>query len=348
MKTRIESSRMEAAERERIVFSSFLDRARDLYTAIEGMGKIISELDFFSSLAYLSLECGYVRPELQESDDISIINGRHPVVEAYSGREGYTANSFSSSQSRFALITGPNMAGKSTYLREVAIITLMAHMGSFVPAESAMIPITDRIYCRVGASDNLARGESTFLVEMTETAAILRGATEHSLIIMDEIGRGTSTQDGMSIAYAVMQYLKKLSAITLFATHYHELTMLDTSGMQLLHMAVLEERNNITFLRKAEPGVAASSYGIHVAKLAGLPRGVIKEAMLFQKHHFADYSFDTSQGDLFIDSAGEVNENPLSDMIADIEAFDTDTSTPLEALMFVSALKRKVKSLKEE
>ena len=234
------------------------------------------------------------------------------------------------------------MAGKSTYLREVAIIALMAHMGSFVPADSAKVPIIDRIYCRVGASDNLARGESTFLVEMTETAAILRGATERSLIIMDEIGRGTSTQDGMSIAYAVMEYLRKLGSITLFATHYHELTMLDTRGMQLLHMSVLEERNSITFLRKAEPGAATSSYGIHVAKLAGLPREVIKEATVFQKKHFADYSFDTSQGDLFIDSDNDKEES-LSDEILDaIDSFDVDTSTPIEALMFIRDLKSRL------
>ncbi len=342
MKAKIAGAREEAAVREKAVFSSFLDRARSIARAIEDMGRIISLLDFYSSLAYLALECGYTRPEIAEGAELEIVNGRHPVVEAFTGRENYTANSFSSSASRFALITGPNMAGKSTYLREVAIIVLMAHIGSFVPADKAMIPITDRIYCRVGASDNLARGESTFLVEMTETAAILRGATERSLIIMDEIGRGTSTQDGMSIAYAVMEYLKKLGAVTLFATHYHELTMLDTSGMQLLHMAVREEKSSITFLRKAEPGVAASSYGIHVAKLAGLPKDVVKEAVSFQKKHFADYSFDSAQGDLFIDSRDEEDENPIAEVIDEIEAYDTDTSTPLEALMFITDLKRKL------
>ena len=235
------------------------------------------------------------------------------------------------------------MAGKSTYLRQIAIITLMAHMGSFVPASSAVIPLTDRIFCRVGASDNLSRGESTFLVEMSETAMILRSATRRSLVIMDEIGRGTSTEDGMSIAYAVMEYMKKLGAITLFATHYHELTMLDTSGIQLLHMAVREERSTISFLRKAEPGVSASSYGIHVAKLAGLPKDVIRDASLFQKRHFADYSFDTSQGDLFIDSTPEKEQTWQEDIIEDIESFDTDSSTPLEALMFIASLKRKLK-----
>ena len=342
MKTRLSSAREDAASREKEVFTSFLNRAREICLPIERMGRIISLLDFYSSLASLAAECGYVRPEMKDSGDLEIVNGRHPVVEAYTGSENYTANSYSSSRSRFALITGPNMAGKSTYLREVAIIALMAHMGSFVPADSASVPVIDRIYCRVGASDNLARGESTFLVEMIETAAILRGATERSLIIMDEIGRGTSTQDGMSIAYAVMEYLRKLGAMTLFATHYHELTMLDTSGMQLLHMAVLEERNSITFLRKAEPGAAASSYGIHVARLAGLPRSVIKEATAFQKKHFADYSFDTAQGDLFIDGSEEREESPEAEVAADIRAFDADSSTPLEALMFITEMQRKL------
>ena len=234
------------------------------------------------------------------------------------------------------------MAGKSTYLREIAIIALLAHMGSFVPAAKAVIPLIDKIYCRVGASDNLARGESTFLVEMSETAAILRGATEKSLVIMDEIGRGTSTQDGMSIAYAVMEYLKELHSITLFATHYHELTMLDSTGIQLLHMSVREEKSSITFLRKAEPGVAASSYGIHVAKLAGIPRNVIKEASSFQKKHFADYSFDTSQGDLFIDSSEEKEESLMDEIRDEILSFDTDSSTPLEALMFISEIRNKL------
>ena len=342
LKTRLMTARTDAAEREKSVYSAFLDKAVELAGAIDSMGKVLSSLDYYSSLAFLALEAGYTRPEIAEDGEMEIISGRHPVVEAYTGREHYTANSFSSSPSRFALITGPNMAGKSTYLREIAIITLMAHMGSFVPAERASIPLTDKIYCRVGASDNLARGESTFLVEMTETAAILRGATCHSLVIMDEIGRGTSTQDGMSIAYAVMEYLRKLGSVTLFATHYHELTMLDTSGMQLLHMSVLEEKNSIIFLRKAEPGAAASSYGIHVAKLAGVPRDVIKEAVSFQKKHFADYSFDSAQGDLFLDNSAPEDESVEKEIIDELDSFDTDASTPLEALMFLSQLKKKL------
>ena len=342
IKGRIESAAVDANEREREIYGSFIARACGLAGPLKLMGDIITLLDYFTSLAVLAIECSYAEPQMTDGGDIIIEDGRHPVVEAYTGRAEYVANSFSSRPSRFALITGPNMAGKSTYLREIAIITLMAHMGSFVPAAKASIPLTDRIFCRVGASDNIYRGESTFLVEMSETAMILRSATPRSLVIMDEIGRGTSTEDGMSIAYAVMQYLRALGPITLFATHYHELTLLDTSGIQLLHMAVREEKSTIAFLRKAEPGVSASSYGIHVARLAGVPRQVIRDAQTFQRKHFADYSFDTGQGDLFIDSQPAAEESIADEVLAEVDAFNPETSTPLDALIFISDLKRKI------
>ena len=342
IKGRIGAAEANAASIEREIFTRFVERAYGLYPEISGMGRILSLLDYYSSLAFLAKECGYSRPEIIDEGEIEITDGRHPVVESFTGRSEYVSNSFSSVPSRFTLLTGPNMAGKSTYLREIAIIVLMAHMGSFVPASKAVIPLTDKIFCRVGASDNLSRGESTFLVEMSETAMILRSATRRSLVIMDEIGRGTSTEDGMSIAFAVMEYMKKLGAVTLFATHYHELTMLDTSGIQLLHMAVREERSTIVFLRKAEPGISASSYGIHVAKLAGLPKDVIKDAASFQRRHFADYSFDTSQGDLFIDSSPPSEPTVSEEIIDDIASFDTDSSTPLEALLFIASLKKKL------
>ena len=342
IKGRIESAAVDANEREREIYGSFIARAYELAGPLKLMGDIITLLDYFTSLAALAIECSYAEPQMTDGGDIIIEDGRHPVVEAYTGRAEYVANSFSSRPSRFALITGPNMAGKSTYLREIAIITLMAHMGSFVPAAKASIPLTDRIFCRVGASDNIYRGESTFLVEMSETAMILRSATPRSLVIMDEIGRGTSTEDGMSIAYAVMQYLRALGPITLFATHYHELTLLDTSGIQLLHMAVREEKSTIAFLRKAEPGVSASSYGIHVARLAGVPREVIRDAQTFQRKHFADYSFDTGQGDLFIDSQPAAEESIADEVLAELDAFNPETSTPLDALIFISDLKRKI------
>ena len=234
------------------------------------------------------------------------------------------------------------MAGKSTYLREIALIVLLSHIGSFVPADSAVIPITDKIFCRVGASDNLSKGESTFLIEMSESAQILRSITNKSLVIMDEIGRGTSTQDGMSIAYAIMEYLKKSGAITLFATHYHELTMLDTSDMSLLHMDVKEEKGSVIFLRKAVEGVAASSYGIHVAKLAGMPRSVINEALSFQKKHFEDYSSFSDQGSLFASSDAVIDTSAEKEVAEAIQNFDLDQSTPLDALILIGELKRRL------
>ena len=335
---KIYSAKEEEAKREKSVFNTFINRAYDLRLDIERMGRVITLLDFYSSAAECALEKNYTKPEITEEGEIEITDGRHPVVEDYT--ENYIANSFSSKESRFSLITGPNMAGKSTYLRQIALITLMAHMGYFVPASRAVIPVTDKIFCRVGASDNLSKGESTFLVEMSESSQILLSLTPRSLVIMDEIGRGTSTEDGMSIAYAIMEYLRASNAITLFSTHYHELTMLDTSGIQLLHMAVLEEKNQITFLRKAEKGVAASSYGIHVAKLAGIPRSVINSANSFMKKHFADYSLSSDEGSLF---TGEGRDMTIKDEIFDaVSEYDCDKSTPLEALMFISELKRKI------
>ncbi len=333
---KIYSSKDEETKREREVYNKFVNEAYSLYLDIEKMGEIITKLDFYSSGALLARAKNYTKPVIIESGEIDIVNGRHPVVE--DNTENYVPNSFSSAPSRFSLITGPNMAGKSTYLREIALISLIAHMGYFVPAEKAEIPLIDKIFCRVGASDNLSRGESTFLVEMTESSQILRSMTPRSLVIMDEIGRGTSTEDGMSLAYAIMNYLIKTNAITLFSTHYHELTMLDTRGIQLLHMAVLEEKNRITFLRKAESGVSKSSYGLHVAKLAGIPREIIQEASSFMKRHFADYSFNSEEGNLFLDY--DTSNPGYSEIIDEIESYDLNSSTPLEAMSFISKLKK--------
>ena len=338
---RIYSSKEEAAKRERAIYSKFVDQAYNLRTDIEGMGKVISMLDFYSSLSYLAKECNWVKPVMVENGEMDIKDGRHPVVE--SNTERYVPNSFSTNKSRFSLITGPNMAGKSTYLREIALIVLLSHIGSFVPATNATIPITDKIFCRVGASDNLSKGESTFLIEMSESAQILRSITDKSLVIMDEIGRGTSTQDGMSIAYAIMEYLKKSGAVTLFATHYHELTMLDTSDIALLHMDVKEEKGSVIFLRKAVEGVAASSYGIHVAKLAGMPRSVVNEALSFQKKHFEDYSSFSEQGSLFSQDVEIVDSGAEKECVDAILDFDLDQSTPLDALILIGELKKKLK-----
>ena len=338
---KITSAGERAAQREKEIFKKFLKTGQEYAESIEKVGRILSRLDFYSSLAFLAIEMNYSRPKINLNREMDIKNGRHPVVERYIGKNEFIENSFSTETGRFALVTGPNMAGKSTYLRQIALISILAHMGSFVPAESADIPLLDKLFCRVGAQDNLAKGESTFLVEMNEASQILRSATINSLIIMDEIGRGTSTEDGMSIAYAIIGFLKELDAITLFSTHYHELTHFDTYRMQLITLAVEESRDDIVFLRKAVHGVANSSYGIHVAKLAGLPKSVLKSAITFQKTHFADYEMKDREGDLFIAKDIEFSEEE-ENMLGDIRSFDVNNSTPMDAMNLIIDLKRRL------
>ena len=340
LEERINDAKEKTFKLEKKIYRSFVERARDLSNDIRAVGKLISTLDFFSSLSFLAREKSYIRPEISSDGEMEIVSGRHPVVESYMNRSDYVPNSFSSRNGRFALITGPNMAGKSTYLREIALIAIMMQIGSFVPAEKAVLPVFDKVFSRVGASDNLARGESTFLVEMSESAEILRSMTRSSLVIMDEIGRGTSTEDGLALAYAIMNYLKKIGAISLFSTHYHELTGLDPTGIQLLTMKVDEEKGGVRFLRKAVPGIATSSYGIHVAKIAGLPREVIRDASSFQKRHFPSFdSLSSGQGNLFQE---EEKEDDYKDIADEITAYDIENSTPMDALMFLLELKKRL------
>ncbi len=255
----------------------------------------IARIDVCASLAYAAILNKWVCPQVDSGSDFIIKNGRHPVVESHipqgdfvpndSALSSGTPSSGSECIPSFDLITGPNMAGKSTYLRQNALIALLAQIGSFVPADEAKIGVIDKIFCRVGASDNLARGESTFLVEMSETANILRQATEKSLVIMDEVGRGTSTEDGLSIAWAVSEYLlNSVRCKTLFATHYHELARLDHPALKLLCMAVSSQGQKIVFLRKIKEGASENSYGIHVARLAGIPDQVISRANEILNH----------------------------------------------------------------
>ncbi|MCD6363293.1 MAG: DNA mismatch repair protein MutS [Synergistetes bacterium] len=247
------------------------------------LAEALSEIDVLSSLAFVALENDYVKPQIVDANVIYIEGGRHPVVEKFIGRERFIPNDLylDSSKCRVIILTGPNMAGKSTYLRQVAHIVIMAQMGSFVPAKSARIGLVDRIFTRIGAFDDLSRGESTFMIEMSETANILRNATPRSLVILDEIGRGTSTYDGLSIAWAVIEYIYNLiGAKVLFATHYHELTELERylPALKNYHMAVEEREGEITFLYKVKSGSVDRSYGIEVAKIAGLPSEVIRRA----------------------------------------------------------------------
>ena len=249
----------------------------------------MADLDVLLGLAEGAQQYRYCRPVLDNSMTLRIVNGRHPVIEQNVSGDVFVPNDafLEPEENRLILLTGPNMAGKSTYIRQVALITLMAQIGAYVPAEAAHIGLVDRIFCRVGASDDLARGQSTFMVEMSETSLILNNATERSLIILDEIGRGTATFDGLSIAWAVAEYLHdELKSRTLFATHYHELTDLANSrqGVQNYNVAVREWKEEIVFLRKIVPGAADKSYGIQVARLAGMPAVIVDRAKAILSH----------------------------------------------------------------
>ncbi len=347
LETRLQEAREHYLELEREVFEEITLRVRSAAEEILKAAHFIAVTDCYQSLAYSAATLGYVRPQFSEENILTIEKGRHPVVEQSLPPGSFVPNDLTvpGDYHRFALITGPNMAGKSTYLRQNALIIVMAYMGSFVPAQKALIGEVDKIFCRVGASDNLARGESTFLVEMHETAYILRNATEHSLIIMDEVGRGTSTTDGISIASAVLQYVLHLRSKTLFATHFHELTSIDSPLVQKLFLDVHEEGDQVVFLNRVKQGSMQSSYGIHVAKLAGLPPSVIRkaeqvlqrlEAKTEMKHH-------EGQPDLFSDDttdlAAEVSADPvILEAAEQILAFDIQKSTPLEALVFLSRI----------
>lgn len=322
----------------------------------------IAELDVSHSFAHAAILHAWTKPEIVNSSDVlNIVNGRHPVVEAHLPSGEFVPNSiFLSSSSEpenteesetvpsFALITGPNMAGKSTFLRQTALITLLAQIGSFVPAEKAEISPVDKIFCRVGASDNLARGESTFLVEMTETAYILNSATKNSLIIMDEVGRGTSTEDGLAIAQAVSEYLlNSVGAKTLFATHYHELSRLTHHRLTNLKLEVLEADGKIVFLKKVTYGASESSYGIHVAGLAGIPPKVLQRAenLLYMAVQLKNNSDRTVNSNSYLEPHQQKNTSLFSEeemILNEILSMNTDNITPLEALQTVSAWKKKL------
>ncbi len=267
---------------ESVLFTQIKENVMQSIDRIQKTASAVAELDVLIAYAEVSYRYGYKRPKVSQSQTLSIKNGRHPVIERIFKETAFVPNDTLLDQrdNQFYIITGPNMAGKSTYLRQVALITLMAQIGCFVPADKAEIGVVDRIFTRVGASDDLSQGQSTFMVEMNELANILNNATHQSLIILDEIGRGTSTYDGLSIAWSVVEYIAKNSGKTLFATHYHELTELEglVEGVKNYRIAVKEVHDDIIFLRKIEKGGANQSYGIQVAKLAGVPQPVIERA----------------------------------------------------------------------
>jgi DNA mismatch repair protein MutS len=317
----------------------------------------VGELDTHAALADVAAQRRYVRPKFDEGGELKIVDGRHPVIEKLleSEAQRFIANDLYLNREghRIALITGPNMGGKSTYLRQAALIAVMAQMGSFVPATEATLPLVDRVFTRIGASDNLARGRSTFMVEMTETAVILNTATDRSLIVLDEIGRGTATYDGLALAWAVMEYIHdRIGACTLFATHYHELTSLagPLEGVRNLHVSVKEAGDQVIFLRKVEPGAADRSYGIEVARLAALPEGVIERAREILAMHEKSGEGVTEVLEAPVqrkkgrEPALQIQMfEPVGYQLAErIRALDIDNLRPIEALKLLSELKEEL------
>jgi len=332
------------------LFVDVKNKVLDHILRIKKSAQVIAEIDTLLSFAIVSYNNDYIMPEISEDGEIMIENGRHPVVEQLGTEELFVPNDtiINQTDNRFYIITGPNMAGKSTYLRQVALITLMAQIGCFIPASSAKIAIVDRIFTRVGASDDLSQGQSTFMVEMNELSNILHNATEHSLIILDEIGRGTSTYDGLSIAWSVVEFLSQnedIGAKTLFATHYHELTELEGrfSGVKNYCISVKESGDDITFLRKIIRGGANRSYGIQVAKLAGIPEPVIvraKEILKQLEEHDINNNISSIHSSMEFKSEVITKDHEVVQILKDMDVMKV---TPLEAMNLLYDLAERAK-----
>jgi len=352
----LESKILDAEEKilalEREIFQELRLFAAQHAARIRRTAAAVAELDVTCALAQVAVENRYVRPRFSDSGEVRIVAGRHPVIEKLAEREAlrFIPNDlyFEPSEQFIQVITGPNMGGKSTYLRQAAMIVILAQMGSFVPADSALLSIVDRVFTRIGASDNLARGRSTFMVEMTETAVILNTATARSLVVLDEIGRGTATYDGLALAWAVIEHIhQRIKSRTLFATHYHELTELadQLPGVRNLHVSVKEAGDQIIFLRKVEPGRADRSYGIEVARLAGLPVSVIERARDILALHERSELAVTEE--LAPSPAGPMQIQlfePVNHAIAErIRNLKVDELRPIEALQLLNELQQELK-----
>jgi len=356
----LESRILGAEERQLALERQLFDELRrGVAAAAPGLARAaraLAEIDLYAGWADLAARRGYARPEvLAPGAGVHIRDGRHPLVEATLG-EQFVPNDadLSPDESQIVLLTGPNMGGKSTYLRQVALITLMAQTGSFVPAGTARIGAVDRIFSRVGASDDLARGESTFMVEMIETANILRFATAESLVILDEVGRGTATFDGLSLAWAIVEHLhERVRPLTLFATHYHELTELADLLPRVVNrtMAVKEWEERILFLRRVVPGSADKSYGLHVARLAGIPESVVERAQQVL-HNLEAKEYDPQGRPRLAEGGSFAVERPAQmplftpaeEIVAKVlREVDLERLTPLAALNLVATLQDRLK-----
>jgi DNA mismatch repair protein MutS len=344
---------LEAEERsiaiERDIFEQLRVLASSHSARIKATAAAVAELDVAVALAEVAAENRYVRPRFSDSGEMRVMAGRHPVIEKLAAQDAqrFIPNDlyFHPETQFIAVITGPNMGGKSTYLRQAALLTILAQMGSYIPAESALLPIVDRVFTRIGAADNLARGRSTFMVEMTETAVILNSATSRSLIVLDEIGRGTSTYDGLALAWAVIEHIHRhIRAKTLFATHYHELTELagQLEGVRNLHVSVKESGDQILFLRRVEPGSADRSYGIEVARLAALPMSVIERAREILTHHESAVTEELTppSAPMQIQLFEPVNHQ----LAARIRSLNLDNLRPIEALQLLAELQKELKN----
>ena len=307
---------------------------------LKANAKMLSELDAIISLATIADELSLVRPTIIDENRVEIIEGRHPVVEKVSNKEYVPNDCLMDEDTNTLLITGPNMSGKSTFMRQLAIIIIMAQMGSFVPCKSAKLPIFDKIFTRIGASDDLVSGESTFMVEMMEAKNAITNATNHSLILFDELGRGTATYDGISLAQAILEYVNnKIKCKTLFSTHYHELTTLENmNGIKNVHVEAYEKDGNVTFLHKVKDGAIDKSYGIHVAKLAGMPKELLERAQSVLN------KYEKNSNNVKIDSSEQVTFNfditPENNKVLDrLEEIDPLKCTPMDAINLLYELK---------
>ena len=333
-------------------FVQIRDKIAKNVKRLQKSANIVSTLDVLTSFATVAEDLNYCMPEVDDSGILDIKGGRHPVIDKMLGTGVFVENDtyLDKEENRLSIITGPNMAGKSTYMRQVALITLMAQVGSFVPASEAHIGVVDKIFTRVGASDDLSMGQSTFMVEMMEVATILKEATSNSLVILDEIGRGTSTYDGLSIAWAVAEYIadkEKCGAKTLFATHYHELTELEEKleGVKNYNIAVKEKGEDIIFLRKIIPGGTDESYGIHVARLAGVPKAVTQKADeilrgLERKNILTGKKQESKKA---VEGQFDMFNYKLAEIAHEIDKVNLNELTPIDALNTLVKIKEKMK-----
>ena len=356
LENRITGAEQSAIRLEYTIFCDIRERLKHSLPELQRTARALKELDVLLSLAQVSDENDYVRPEINDEGRYTITDGRHPVVEEALGRENFVPNDTQlDEEHRLMIITGPNMAGKSTYMRQVALIVLLAHMGCFVPAKSADIGLTDRIFTRIGASDDLYGGQSTFMVEMHEMATILRFATKNSLLLLDEVGRGTSTFDGLAIAWAAVEYIagEKCGARTLFATHYHELSELEGSlpGVVNYRITAREQGEDVIFLRKIVPGGADRSFGVAVARLAGLPGSIIARARQIMARLEANSTGSGSIGKSILKAPetrdlqlGVLDSAPMQ-LAMDIASLDVVSMTPIDALNKLFELNERAKQL---